>query len=484
MLDRVEAAPELLSAAAERAVQVARRDRAKRDADPVPSALRPFLNFTRKMPARAQRSVLGVLDSDAAFRMRVAEGAEESEIGRASWLFLTRPESWYSDLGLMCDDVMEERRDTHAARAELTAQRRAEQQDEAIERLRQELTDALSELDEAGRTIAELRAAILIVQSERDDLATSAARLEDDRARAVRELKATEAIAAERLDKQRADRDRLTEALSRLAELESAGTRTAGGQMEPASDGGLMEPASDGGPAVAEMPLTAALTESWPIGARIAVAEAVARAAATAGELGAALSVAAEALAVTTAPDLETAAGQDTGDALRANGPPRAAVRSSAQRPSRRVPVRLTGGVVEGTVEALLQLLAKPGMVVLIDGYNVTMEGWLTFKAAEQRDLLVNRLGALQSRVAAVIHVVFDGESDGARPSVGVPLPVRVHFSPAGVEADDLILETVTGIPTDTPVLVISSDNRVASGARRLGANVSSSASLLELLRS
>ena len=69
------------------------------------------------------------------------------------------------------------------------------------------------------------------------------------------------------------------------------------------------------------------------------------------------------------------------------------------------------------------------------------------------------------------------------RPSVGAPLPVRVHFSPADTEADDVILSMVAGLPTDTPVLVVSSDRRVAEGARRLGANSVRSSVLLELLR-
>ena len=78
---------------------------------------------------------------------------------------------------------------------------------------------------------------------------------------------------------------------------------------------------------------------------------------------------------------------------------------------------------------------------------------------------------------------MFDGDAEGRRPAVGAPLPVRVHFSPADTEADDVILSMVAGLPTDTPVLVVSSDRRVAEGARRLGANSVRSSVLLELLR-
>ena len=65
---------------------------------------------------------------------------------------------------------------------------------------------------------------------------------------------------------------------------------------------------------------------------------------------------------------------------------------------------------------------------------------------------------------------------------MAAPLPVRVHFSPAGVEADDVILDMVTELPTDTAVLVVSSDRRVAQGSRRLGANTAGSDALIALL--
>ena len=100
-----------------------------------------------------------------------------------------------------------------------------------------------------------------------------------------------------------------------------------------------------------------------------------------------------------------------------------------------------------------------------------------------QRDSLVAALGTVKTRTGAQVHVVFDGDAEGARPAVGAPLPVRVHFSPAEIEADDVILDMVAGLPTDVPVLVVSSDRRVADGARRLGANSVRSRELLDLVR-
>ena len=62
-------------------------------------------------------------------------------------------------------------------------------------------------------------------------------------------------------------------------------------------------------------------------------------------------------------------------------------------------------------------------------------------------------------------------------------MPVRVHFSHAEVEADDVVLDIVARLPTDRPVVVVSSDRRVQDGARRLGANIVKSCELLALQR-
>jgi hypothetical protein len=60
---------------------------------------------------------------------------------------------------------------------------------------------------------------------------------------------------------------------------------------------------------------------------------------------------------------------------------------------------------------------------------------------------------------------------------------VRVRFTPAGVEADDELLRLVLAAPRSRPVVVVSGDRRVRSGAGELGANVVGSATLVDLLR-
>ncbi|MEZ5268120.1 MAG: NYN domain-containing protein [Microthrixaceae bacterium] len=54
-------------------------------------------------------------------------------------------------------------------------------------------------------------------------------------------------------------------------------------------------------------------------------------------------------------------------------------------------------------------MLNRAGLLVLVDGYNVSMEGWPAQNIADQRRSLISVLGHLQTRSAAEIQVVFDG---------------------------------------------------------------------------
>ena len=122
-------------------------------------------------------------------------------------------------------------------------------------------------------------------------------------------------------------------------------------------------------------------------------------------------------------------------------------------------------------------------MVMMVDGYNVSMAGWPSQSIAVQRDRLVDLLANVQARTGAEVHVVFDGDDDGRRPAVSLPRPVRIHFTEAEVEADDRLLEFADRLPADVPVVIVSSDRRVRDGARARGANVVGSPHLLALGR-
>jgi predicted RNA-binding protein with PIN domain len=111
------------------------------------------------------------------------------------------------------------------------------------------------------------------------------------------------------------------------------------------------------------------------------------------------------------------------------------------------------------------------------------MSAWPDLGPAEQREQVVRLLTDLRSRTGAEVHVVFDGGDVGERPAVHVPLGVRTHFSPVGVEADDVLIGVVPTLPVDRAVVVVSSDRRVRDGVRPFGANVLRSAELLRWAR-
>jgi predicted RNA-binding protein with PIN domain len=123
-------------------------------------------------------------------------------------------------------------------------------------------------------------------------------------------------------------------------------------------------------------------------------------------------------------------------------------------------------------------------MLLLVDGYNVSQTGWPELAIAEQRRRLVDALTELASRTGVDVSVVFDG-ADAVWPAM-VPATsrlVKVSFSPAEVEADDVVLARVAELDVGRPVLVASSDRRVRDGAAGMGANVLSSPQLLAALR-
>ena len=410
-----------------------------------------------------------MLDEDGAFRARVAEGLEEQDLDRASWLFLTRPDGWEDEFELLEEAAASRWEDERASREEQRAQRRVEHLTETVRRLRSELDELSATLAEAERAAATERSARLTMERERQELAERVDELTAERAETVRSLKETEAIAHARLEELREVRGQLS------GMLEGRATPPADDVAGPT---GPAEPEPDVPPAEPPPP-------AWPGVEPAAVSRSVAAAADAARSLADALGELARSLLPEATPGGSTGrssgevaappAGPDTGGARPAPAEPPA-------RPPRRTPLRLRQGLTEDSPDGLEQLLATPGVVTIVDGYNVSQEGWPALDATGQRDALLSGLGGLRARTGGEVHVVFDGDAEGGRPSVTARLPVRVHFSPAELEADDVILDMVRELPTDVPVVVVSSDRRVADGARRLGANAVRSRHLLTLL--
>ena len=451
----VTAPSSLLRPALEAAVQVARAGEAATPAQPAPAMLRRYLRFAR-LPSPALDVARRVLDEDEAFRKRVIDALSPAEVGEASWLWLTRPDGWESQLEQLRKREQEREHNERDQRTERDAQRRlvhAEDRARRAEALAvahanasEALRDQLAR-ERDGREAAEDKGAGLVEQ-----LRT----LADQRNAAVRRLKEVESELARRSGELREARQELR---ARGAQLAEASATIAGLQA------GATSPAS--APVVpSRAPETVAAAR--PIADSSALAGAVGRAAKAADSLSAALATASALLQPSAA----------------SAPPPLAPL--PVDRPVRhgRVPTPLPPGILDDTVEAADHLMRVRGAVLLVDGYNISHTAWSAQPIAVQRTRLVDALAELHARTGVTIEVVFDGgEPSGPVVPAAARAGVRVRFSPPDVEADDVVLERIDLLPLERPVVVASSDGRVRDGARRSGANVVSSSQLLGALR-
>lgn len=156
---------------------------------------------------------------------------------------------------------------------------------------------------------------------------------------------------------------------------------------------------------------------------------------------------------------------------------------SGAQEPTRRMQPRVPPGMVADSPEALAAVLRSTRVVLVVDGYNVSMLGWSDADIADQREAVSAALERLHTRTRCDVTLVFDGAG-----IEGVRQPrrpgVRVVFSAPGEEADRVVVREVGSLPKKIPVVVASSDAEVRADAEREGALVVSSATLLSVLRS
>lgn len=435
--------------ALEVAFVVARRDRRDQSAPEPPRMLGPILDFAN-LPERALGMVRDALDGDSSFRSRVAEHVDPETLDEGSRLFLTRPEGWGAALQTLVEEA------SRRAEADDLAVRHAEAT-EALQVL-SELRDQLcSERDELAVSVAELRRSgvthaerIETLQVQLADALHAIDHLKQERREAVRQLKAQESLAQRRLERQR----ELEEVLEQQLEVFRKAEQTV--------------------PDPRRLDLMGR-TEFDQVTA--SVAEVTAKV----GELADVIGGLAGFLGSLARNPERSNDNNDDEDRFTAGGSHRGAHPRGVTR--RRRPVRLGRGLEADSIDGLAALLALPGVVVMLDGYNVSMKGWPKLQVSQQRESLMDAVGALQARSGATWHLVFDGTYEGGRPAVSAPLPVRVHFTPSGVEADDRLLDFVEQAPADVEVVVVSSDRRVRDGARERGANVVSSETLLSLLR-
>lgn len=458
-------------------------------ADPTvlpPAALRPYLNFS-KQTARSLEAVARVVDADDEFRARVVAAVDEAQVGRAGWLWLARPESWAADLAEIEADAAAQAADAAAQREERVATRRLAAAQAATARAEAEAIERRAELDAARAELAGERSARDAAEARVAELEAQVADLTAARAAVVRKLKDAEARLVDRGTEVNALKARVR-ALEADARARPAGGE-GGAEASPTADAAARpspqpvpsaDSSADATPSHQGKPAPAA-DGTVPR----AVAAEVARAARGAAGLAEALSQLARLLGDDDrGADAPLAAGA-TPTSPRPAAPSSGAGRAAPEGPRpRRVPVALPGGMFDDTVEAAEHLLRTPGVVLVVDGYNVTMQGWPELSGAHQRRRLVAALSDLAARTASQVEVVFDGAE--VEP-LSVPTParplVRVRFSDPGVEADDVVIDLVGSIPAATPVVVASSDKRVREGARRFGANLVHARQLVAVLR-
>jgi len=130
----------------------------------------------------------------------------------------------------------------------------------------------------------------------------------------------------------------------------------------------------------------------------------------------------------------------------------------------------------------LEQLVCLPRAHLVVDGYNVTKNGWPSMPLEAQRARLMRELGPLAARSRAEVTVVFDGAELASRPAVVSPRGIRVLFSRPGVSADEVVRDLVRAEPTGRVVVVVSSDKQVRAWALDAEARSVPAQALLNLL--
>lgn len=360
---------------------------------------------------------------------RVAEAAGRSDLPLlASALYAARPKGWTFGLGMICAAAEQARAD-------------------------QEQTDDTKAWEVRLGTVEEARRR---AEQARDDTHQEVARLEaelrDERA-ARRNREEGAALAAEEADRHR--RDAETETEQATARAETAEARL-GRESDRARE--------------AEQELRATRRE---LDERTK-AEAARPTALDRGDVEALAAAAEEARRLTASLDaLSHRAREKKPDAVEPVG---------ATQTVKRTRVPCPPGMLADTTEALDTMIRTRGVVLVVDGYNISMAGWSDAAPAEQRDRLFAALERLHLRVRCDVVVVFDGADVevGAAPRRS---GVRVVFTAANEEADPVVIREVERLPVSTPAIVASSDAWVREHAEGAGATVVPAASLLDVLR-
>jgi predicted RNA-binding protein with PIN domain len=415
-----------------------------------------------KLPDRALSTVRQVVEEDDEFRARVAAVAQEGGLQGAPWIWLMRPDGWAEDLGSLTEAADAAAVEVQAEREERNALKRLAAAEAAAVRAEAELARVQQINSELAAEVASERQVRRRSEAEWDDIEEARRSAEARAAHLAQNLTQMEAristLAADvdeggrRLAEMRDERDTVLEDRDQLRE-----------QLDDAQE-------------EAARSVEAAEQTRNDLGA------AVARAAAAASQLGQSLAEVARLIGTGSTEHEDVRAGAPPVTTLKAASP--AGATSRRALPERRRPARLPPAVFDDSFEAAEYLVRVPGMLLVVDGYNVTISSWPHLELPRQRQRLVDALAELAMRTGTSVHVIFDGADEGGRirPPNVARNQVVVRFSAEGVDADEVIVDLVDGLEPSQPVAVATDDRRVRDEVARRGANVISVVQLLAVL--
>jgi predicted RNA-binding protein with PIN domain len=434
------------------------------DAVDVPASLRPLHDFDRRrmLTGPAPRQLRRAISGDASFREQVLErflARSEVDAMLAAWTTATAAAAAVDaagrgDLAIYTSALWAAQPDGHAfglgVAVVLDAQHRDRRRDEA----------AGKSWEQERATLEEARRRADAARLEAD-AAVARAEQEVQRERAARRAREDEASAAAAVAQRQVDalRTELDQARAECEELQHRASRSA--QRAHSLEEDLRRARAD----ARELRDRAERMESR-LGARDdkALTDAVAAARQ--------LSVSLDALQrrIREAPDESTRP-----EVL-------AITRERPPAPVKRAAPKLPPGVLADSAQGIEAMLATSDVVLVVDGYNVAHQAWADATPADQRERLGIAATALTRRLGCEIVLVFDGDGSGPR----APLRrggVRVLFSDAGEEADEVVVREVEGRSKRVPVVVASSDAWVREHATNLGAVVVSAATFVGVIK-
>jgi hypothetical protein len=135
-----------------------------------------------------------------------------------------------------------------------------------------------------------------------------------------------------------------------------------------------------------------------------------------------------------------------------------------------RVALSLPGGVARDSQRATEHLLRSPGVLVLVDGYNVAKLAWPDDDLARQRERCLDLVDDFARRFGSDFTVVFDG-ADVIGAHASRRRMSRVVYSRPGVLADDVIRAEVRAAPVERAVVVVTNDQAIRRDVAAAGAN-------------